>query len=154
MTPAQRGAVWLATVFGAGYFPLAPGTFASALTVLACFALGAFGHGYWLLAAAALLFVPACWAAGVAERVLGGRDPGRVVIDEALGQMITLAAVPAGGWKYGLAGFILFRIFDIAKPFPIRRSERLPGGAGIVVDDVIAGLYGFLLLRLARTLGV
>ena len=157
-----RVAVALSTVFGAGYFPLAPGSFASALTVLACASLGpVVGHvarAPLLLAAAAVLYVPACWAAGVAERVFAQPDPGRVVLDEVVGQMITLAAVPQlprwEGWKYWLAGFILFRFFDIAKPFPARRSERLPGGIGIVTDDVVAGIYGFLVLKLALVLGI
>ncbi len=154
MTAAERAGFWLSTVFGAGYFPLAPGTFASGLTVLACAALGSAGHGFLLLAAAALLYLPACWAAGVGERILAQRDPSRVVVDEVVGQMITLAALPRGGWKYWLAGFILFRFFDIAKPFPARRSEALPGGVGIVTDDVVAGIYGFLVLKLALVLGI
>ncbi len=157
MKVSERGAWALGTIFGAGYFPLAPGTFASALTVLACVALGESARGLWLLVAAALLFLPACWAAGVCERLFGSRDPGRVVVDEVVGQMLTLAALPPvprwEGWKYWLSGFILFRVLDVTKPFPVRRSERLPGGIGIVTDDVVAGVYGFLALRLALLLG-
>jgi len=80
-------------------------------------------------------------------RESGDNDPGFVVIDEVAGQMIALIAVPLD-WKYLLAGFILFRSFDIVKPFPLRRLERLPGGTGIMLDDVGAGLYALVLLQL------
>lgn len=157
MTGRERAGVLLGTFFGAGYFPVAPGTAGSALTVLISVALGPASNGLLLLAAAALLYAPACWAAGVCEQVFAQKDPGRVVIDEVAGQMITLAAVPThltwGGWKYWLAGFILFRVFDIAKPFPIRRLERLPGGIGVVTDDVAAGAYGYAVLKTALFLG-
>jgi len=77
----------------------------------------------------------------------GIKDPGFVVIDEVAGQMIALIAVPVN-WKYMLAGFILFRSFDIVKPFPLRRLEALPGGTGIMMDDVGAGLYALALLHI------
>ena len=80
-------------------------------------------------------------------RESGIKDPGFVVIDEVAGQMIALIAVPAH-WKYMLAGFILFRSFDIVKPFPLRRLEALPGGTGIMMDDVGAGLYALALLQI------
>jgi phosphatidylglycerophosphatase A len=83
----------------------------------------------------------------VVARESGIKDPGFVVIDEVAGQMIALIAVPLH-WKYMLAGFILFRSFDIVKPFPLRRLEALPGGTGIMMDDVGAGLYALALLQL------
>jgi phosphatidylglycerophosphatase A len=151
----NRAALFVATVGGVGYFPIAPGTAGSALAVAGCAALGADGHPWWLLGAAAALYFPACWAAGVAERIAGQRDPGIVVIDEVVGQLVTLAAAPAaGGWKYWLAGFIIFRALDVLKPFPARRLERLPGGWGIVADDVMAGVYGWALLSAARWAGL
>jgi phosphatidylglycerophosphatase A len=82
-----------------------------------------------------------------------------VVIDEVIGQAITLAVIPAsetglGGWKMWLAGLIIFRGFDIVKPYPIRRLEHLPGGYGIITDDVLAGIYGAVILYLAIRLGL
>jgi phosphatidylglycerophosphatase A len=85
----------------------------------------------------------------VVARESGRKDPGFVVIDEVAGQMIALIGVPAN-WKYLLAGFILFRSFDIVKPFPLRRLEKLPRGTGIMMDDVGAGLYALLMLHIWR----
>jgi len=83
----------------------------------------------------------------VVARESGINDPGFVVIDEVAGQMIAMIGVPLG-WKYLLASFILFRGFDIVKPFPLRRLERLPGGTGIMMDDVGAGVYVLVLLQI------
>lgn len=159
-TGVERAGVILGTFFGAGYFPLGSGTLASAVMV-ALFVLlwPAEVSPLWLLAGAAALFAPAVWAAGACERQFGARDPGRVVVDEVLGQMIAFAALPRGqsaasDWKYWLLGFILFRFFDIVKPFPIRRSERLPGGWGVVADDCLAGAYAFAAVWAAVWLGV
>ena len=115
--------------------------------------------GWWLIVLAVVLYAPAVWAAGVCERIYKKTDPGCVVIDEVIGQAITLAVIPAspaglGGWKMWLAGLIIFRGFDIAKPFPIRRLERLPGGYGIITDDVLAGVYGAVILYLALRWGL
>jgi phosphatidylglycerophosphatase A len=82
------------------------------------------------------------WAGTRAEVFFGKIDPPQVVIDEVVGQFLTLAAVPNASWKWLAAGFLLFRVFDIIKPSPARRAERLPGGWGIMTDDVIAGAYG------------
>ncbi len=141
------------TFFGAGYFPLGPGTLTSGIvTGLFLLSWPAGVSPLWLLAAAAALYLPAVWAAGICERHFGRRDPGCVVIDEVIGQMITLAALPARPaaalWKYSVAGFILFRLFDIVKPFPVSRSEKLPAGWGIITDDCWAGAYAFAGLAL------
>ena len=88
-------------------------------------------------------------AATIAERESGRTDPGFVVIDEVIGQWIALLASPAD-WRHGLIALVLFRLFDITKPFPIRRLERLPGGWGIVFDDVAAGLYALVVASLLR----
>jgi phosphatidylglycerophosphatase A len=81
------------------------------------------------------------WAAGLSEKFFGRTDPGHVVIDEVAGQMIAFLLSPHASWKFLLAGFGLFRLFDVTKPFPARGAERLAGGWGIMVDDVIAGAY-------------
>jgi phosphatidylglycerophosphatase A len=86
-------------------------------------------------------------------RVCGREDPGQVVVDEVAGQLLTLVAVPLG-WKSLLAGFILFRCFDIVKPWPVRRLERLPEGTGIVVDDLGAGVYAWVVLHVLLRSGI
>ncbi len=148
---ARTAALALGTFCGAGYFPYGPGTLASALAVVIVrLSWPRSVSSLWLLLLAALLYFPGVWAAGECEKHYGRKDPGLVVIDEVIGQLITLAAlrvsVPLAQWKYVLLGFILFRLFDIAKPFPVGRSERLPRGWGIITDDCIAGLYGFVVL--------
>ena len=92
-------------------------------------------------------------AATLEARGCGRKDPSQVVIDEVAGQLVTLIAAPIG-WKALLAGFILFRAFDIVKPPPIRRLERLPEGTGIVVDDLGAGVYGLIVMQLLLHFGV
>jgi phosphatidylglycerophosphatase A len=138
---------WLvATWFGCGLSPVAPGTAGSLAAIAIAIALHlVFGSAQltWLVLAAILLF-PGIWAAGVVARREGMEDPGLVVVDEVIGQWITLAAAPAFNWKTWLLAFALFRIFDIWKPPPARQLERLPGGWGIVADDVMSGLYGAL----------
>jgi len=135
----------LATALGAGYLPKAPGTWGSAVGLLLWVVLPASG---WVQATAiALVLVAGTWSAGVAERHFGRHDPGQVVIDEVAGMLITMFLNPAG-WVSALLGFLLFRAADIVKPFPARRLEGLPGGFGIMADDVMAGIYANLALRL------
>jgi phosphatidylglycerophosphatase A len=154
----QAGAVkksrfsWLiATFFYIGYMKPGPGTYASAATVLLWWAAAHLIIASWLLLVAlcaavaiTLLGIP---PSTVVARESGREDPGFVVIDEVAGQMISLIGVPLS-WNYLIAGLILFRIFDILKPFPLRRLENLPEGTGIMMDDVGAGLYALLLLQL------
>jgi phosphatidylglycerophosphatase A len=97
---------------------------------------------------AGLLFAIGVWSAGKAEKAFGQVDPSQVVIDEIAGQVITFLATPRITWIGLLAGFILFRAFDILKPSPARQAERLPGGWGIMLDDVVAGFYSLLVLVL------
>jgi len=150
----RRGAaVWIATSGGAGYFPVAPGTAGSAVGVGIVAAIAALPLArIWQQAAIAALAISLCalgvWAAGQAEKHFGKTDPGQVVIDEVVGQMITLLLWPGATWKWLLAGFVLFRFFDVLKPFPARRLEHAPGGWGIMLDDVAAGIYGALALLL------
>ena len=103
-----------------------------------------------LAGAAVAIGIP---AATLVARASGLKDPQFVVIDETAGQLITLVGVPLG-WKTFLAGFILFRAFDITKPPPVRQLERLPEGTGIVVDDVGAGVYGWVVMQLLLHFGV
>jgi len=143
-------AVALATWFGCGFFPIAPGT-AGSLGAFVVIPLWLhFGwHPLWLVALV-LAFLPACiWAAGETARGSGRKDPGLVVIDEVLGQWLTLAGATTLNWKSMLAAFLLFRLFDITKPGPVRKLEALPGGTGIVADDLGAGLIGALVLSAA-----
>ncbi len=147
--------MWIATCGGVGYFPVAPGTAGSAVAVGLAAGLAAIPPVRpWLrilLVAAALgIFLIGTWAAGRAEQFFGKKDPGQVVIDEVAGQLLTLAAIPEAGWPWLLLGFLLFRALDILKPFPARRAERLPGGWGIMADDLIAGAYSAAALLVAR----
>lgn len=93
-----------------------------------------------------VLLGPAIWAATRAEQLLGKEDPGQVVVDEVLGQWVTLLGATVLEWKTWIAALLLFRLFDIWKPWPVRSFERFPGGVGIVTDDVAAGIYGALIL--------
>ena len=135
----------VATLFFSGYAPVAPGTAGSALTAIVYyFFCSSMGAVEWFVVLTAVFFV-GVYTAGEMERKWG-RDPGRVVIDEGMGFLLTVAFLPHGFWT-AVLGFLLFRLLDILKPAPIRRVERLPGGWGIVADDVMAGLYGNAVLR-------
>ena len=135
------------TVLFSGYAPIAPGTAGSAVAAVGYYFLCAsLGRAEWMLVLGAAFFV-AVYTAGALSREWGDGDPGRVVIDELAGYLVTVAFLPHGMWT-AIAGFFVFRFFDIAKPTPIRRLERLPGGWGIVADDIAAGLYGQVLMRL------
>jgi len=144
-------ATLVATAGGLGYVPFARGTFGS-LGALAVAALLAQLHGWGRIefaALAAAMLVPAVWSAHVLAGAMNRKDPSRVVIDEVAGQWIALAGAAAYNWKTWLAAFFLFRLFDIWKPFPVRQAEALPGGCGIVADDVVAGLYAAVVLAVA-----
>jgi len=144
----NRSAALVATWFGCGYFPVAPGTVASVAAAGIAWALGVWS-GWTPAAVGALgviMFFPAVWTAEVTALNMGTKDPGMVVIDEVVGQWITLLGAPVIDWKTCVAGLVVFRILDIWKPFPARRLEQLPGGLGIVTDDVMAGAYGALVL--------
>lgn len=136
----------LATWFGAGLLPIAPGTWAS-LAALPLAALLAWLGGPWLvLIAAGLVFLVGIWAAGPYMAALGVHDPTAVVIDEIAGQWLTLAFAPLDPLAY-LAGFFLFRVFDVLKPWPINVIDREIGGAfGVMADDVLAGVYAAVVL--------
>ena len=135
----------VATVGGVGYAPVAPGTFGSAAGLLM----------WWLLPASptvqgiaiVAIFIAGSWGGNVAERHFGRTDPGQVVIDEVMGMLITLFLNPVG-WIGALSGFLLFRVFDVIKPYPANRLEQLHGGIGVMADDGMAAIYANLVLRL------
>ena len=141
-----RLAVFIATVGYTGYFPVAPGTIGSLAGLLA------YGLVWWSGSMAVevglivLLFAAGVWAGTTAERFFGGIDPGPVVIDEVVGMLITLAFIPVG-ISGALIGFVLFRIFDVWKPYPAGRFERLHGGLGVMADDAMAAVYANITLR-------
>ena len=135
----------VATAFGSGYSPFAPGTAGSAVGLLLFLPLAEVGWPVQLAATAALTVIGAL-AAGRVARLVGLEDPGLVVVDEVAGQWITFLALPFTP-VIALAGFLLFRVMDIVKPWPARDLEHLPGGWGIMADDVAAGIYAHLALR-------
>lgn len=141
----------IATWFYAGYSPVAPGTAGSAAAIAIAVALHHYyGLAPWHFAILALLLAwPAIWASTVTARFYNIKDPGFVVVDEVLGQWIALAGAATLNWKSYLAAFLLFRLFDIWKPAPVRQLEALPDGLGINADDAMAGVYGAIVLRLA-----
>ncbi|MDE3187981.1 MAG: phosphatidylglycerophosphatase A [Acidobacteriota bacterium] len=144
--PTQRWAWTVATFFGAGLGKPGPGTWGSVAAVLLWAAYAWLLHPSALALAAALLasialsLILGIPAATIVARESGRKDPGFVVIDEVAGQWITLLGSHAN-WRHALLALILFRLFDITKPFPVRQAEGLPEGWGIVLDDVLAGLY-------------
>ncbi len=146
LTPAWVFSTW----FGCGYSRFAPGTVGSlgALVVAWPLARAGFNSLYFLILSLALLY-PAIRAAGIVAAETHRKDPQFIVIDEVLGQWLTLAGALRFDWRTFLIAFALFRLFDIWKPPPIRLIEQLPGGAGIVLDDMMAGIYGALVLFVA-----
>jgi phosphatidylglycerophosphatase A len=159
-TPPRHAPLWstlVATFFGIGFLKPAPGTWGSLAAVI-----------LWATATASIPPTARLWATLIAvvgvtvigipaatqiSRAFRVADPQFVVIDEVAGQLVALIGVPLA-WKTFLAGFILFRVFDIWKPFPIRRLEQLPEGAGIVVDDLGAGIYALIVMHLLLHFGL
>lgn len=135
----------VATAFGSGYSPFAPGTAGSAVALLLFWPLARLGWS-WRLAACLGVLALGTWAASRVAAAVGRKDPGLVVVDEVVGQWITLLGLPFTV-PVVLGGFVLFRVMDIVKPWPARALERLPSGWGIMADDVAAGLYAHLALR-------
>jgi phosphatidylglycerophosphatase A len=141
-----RLAVFIATFGYCGYFPFAPGTVGSAAGLLVYLIVWWSQSPAVEVALIVALFLAGTWAGTVAERYFGGIDPGPIVIDEVAGMLITLAFIPVGV-SGALAGFFLFRVFDVLKPFPARRFESLHGGLGVMADDAMAAVYANLSLR-------
>jgi phosphatidylglycerophosphatase A len=143
----ERAVLFVATGFFIGTVPIAPGTFGTLIGLPVCFLLSRLNF----LQSVICILVFILFAVGIAsaaEKILKQKDPGQIVIDEIVGLIITFAGLPFN-LKTVLAGFIIFRVLDILKPFPIRTLEkRIGGGSGVVLDDVLAGVYGNLTLRL------
>jgi phosphatidylglycerophosphatase A len=144
----EKCVILLATGCYAGYIPIASGTFGTLVAIPFCYLLSGLDPVQAILLLG--LFTGfAVWMSGEAEKVFKKKDSGLIVIDEIAGLLVTLFLIP---WsvKSVVIGFFLFRLFDIVKPFPIRRLEtKLPGGWGVVGDDVLAGIYANVVLRLA-----
>ncbi len=143
----------VATVGFIGYSPLAPGTMGSLAAALVFFLFPPYLSAWTFSFGLAILFIVSIWSAqkmveaALRQSKAGKVDPQEVVIDEVMGMAVTLAFLPLSLQTIGI-GFLLFRIFDIIKPFPARRSEQLPGGWGIVMDDMVAGIYANVMLRI------
>ena len=149
LTPLDRVAVAIATIGGVGWAPVAPGTVASALTVVVLW-LVPFSRLALVVFFIAVTLIGA-WAAEQAERTLGRKDPGAIVIDEVAGMTLAVLALPLTVPVLALA-FVLFRVFDIVKLAPARQAQALPGGLGVMVDDLVAGLYALVIVAAARAL--
>jgi len=154
---ARRWAWLVATALGAGHLRPGPGTWGS-LVGLILWAGGArLLPAVWHIPAAlvvtAVVLVVGIRAAGNVARELGVEDPSCVVVDEVAGQILAFTGIPLH-WKSLLAAFILFRVFDVLKPPPLRQLERIPGGAGIMLDDIGAGLYALAGVHLLLYFGV
>ena len=141
-----RTAVVLSSWFFVGLIPVASGTFGTLAAMPLVFVPNIFGPLFGALFI--LIFVAlAFWASDLSQKSLGKKDPSEIVIDEVAGFLVTMFLLPLS-WLSLFLGFILFRIFDIIKPFPIRRLEKIKGGPGIVLDDLLAGVYAHIVLRI------
>lgn len=145
----------IASGFGAGCSPVAPGTAGTLVATLLWTAVALITDDSFIIMSinvgcAAVSSVLGVWSSGIAER-FWGKDSKRIVIDEMAGAWIALLAVPSPhGWGYVVAAFLLFRFFDIAKPLGIRKAECLPGGFGVMADDILAGLYSMAVIFIYR----
>jgi phosphatidylglycerophosphatase A len=139
----RRIGVFIATSAYIGYAPVAPGTCGSVVGLAVFYVVRHYGSMTVEAAAIVALLAVGVWSAAEAERHFGRIDPGPVVIDEMVGMLVTLAFIPVNV-AGAIAGFFIFRVLDIVKPWPARRLEHLHGGFGIVLDDVMAGVYGNL----------
>lgn len=146
MKRSEKLIMFAATGFGAGAIPFAPGTFGSVVGVGCAFLVSGLGPA-WAIGVLVVVTGVAVWISDRAEKILGKTDPGCIVIDEIAGMMVAMLGLPFTFW-HAVAGFAAFRVFDIIKPFPIRKVETLfPGGAGIVADDLLAGVAANLAVR-------
>lgn len=148
--PTDKLALILSSCFGLGLIPVAQGTFATLASLPLAAVIARLGP---VAGACALFFfiLLALWSSARSAGPLQKEDPAEVVIDEAAGLLLTLFLLPATAFNLCL-GFVLFRLFDILKPYPIKRLEKLRGGAGIVLDDLLAGVFGNICLRLVGSI--
>lgn len=143
----MRLGLFIATCGYLGYVPVAPGTFGSAAGLLIYAAVRWSGSPALELAVIALLFAVGVWSSNAAEKHLGGIDPAPIILDEVVGMLITLALIPVN-ITGAIVGFLLFRLFDVIKPWPANRLEALHGGLGVMADDAMAAVYGNVAMRL------
>ncbi len=147
MTFKNKVIIFIATGAGLGKIPFAPGTFGTLAGILFVLLLKIINPGYVTFCVVAIIIF-SIWIADNAERVLKQKDPGCIVIDEMAGYVVTMVGIPLSISTMA-TGFILFRLFDILKPWPVKYFEKkFNGGAGIVLDDLIAGLLGSAVLRI------
>ncbi len=147
-----RSTALLATWFGCGRLPWAPGSWGSLAALPFAWVIADFAGRPVLVASAICLFGIGCWAADREANRVGVQDPGWIVVDEVVGQWLTLAVAPLNLAAY-LAGFLLFRLFDVWKPWPVNWVERrFGGGFGIMADDVVAAIYAAVILQIGRLL--
>lgn len=147
--PRLHPAMLVATLCGVGFAPKAPGTWGTLAALPFAWLVARTGGASALLIAAVLIFAAGWWAAEIVARTLG-KDPQIVVVDEAAGQFLTLAAAPLDPWFWA-AAFALFRLFDIVKPWPVSWADRrIGGGFGIMFDDTLAALYAMIVLLIGR----
>jgi phosphatidylglycerophosphatase A len=155
MSEVRRAVAWmLATWFGCGRIPRAPGTAGALGAIPLYLAASRVGGRTGVAVAACAVTLAGVWAASVVARELGKKDPQVVVVDEVAGLLVTMLPVHEPSWRAVAAGFVLFRVLDITKPWPIRDFEKLPGGWGIVMDDVVAGIVGACLVSALQLWGV
>lgn len=151
MSRVARGAIlFIAQGAYAGRFPVAPGTAGTLVGVLLYLGMKGLAPG-WYLSLCVLIFLAGTWAAGRAEVMLGRTDSPSIVIDEISGYLVAMFMAPTS-WGFIVAGFFLFRAFDIVKPWPLRRLENLHGGLGVMLDDIGAGIYTNIILQIAAVL--
>ena len=148
--PLHHPAVLIATWFGAGLLPAMPGTWGSFAALPCAWVIVHFADPVALAGAAGLLFALGCWAAGRLAAASGHEDPGFIVVDEVAALWLVLALAPLD-WRAYAAAFLLFRVFDITKPWPARAIERrVKGGFGIMLDDITAALYAVVVLLIGQ----
>jgi phosphatidylglycerophosphatase A len=151
--PAWHPAVVVASWFGAGLLPVAPGTWGSLAALPCAWAICSLWGAAGLAVAAAIVFAAGWWAAATVAKKSGVKDPGAIVVDEVAAQLLVLLAAPSRPLAWALA-LLLFRIFDIWKPWPVRWADRhIAGGLGIMLDDILAAVYAALVLSALVAIG-
>ncbi len=140
---------WFSTVFKIGYLPIAPGTWGSLAALLIWYVIIGHISSITLIVLIAIIFALGVYTSSVTEINISKQDPSIIVIDEWVGQWIALLFLPKS-ILWGLAAFLLFRLFDIWKPYPIKKLDKMSGGLGIMLDDVLAGIYALVFISILR----
>jgi len=139
----NKFSIWFSTIFKIGYLPIAPGTWGSLAALLIWYAIVSYISSITLIALIVIIFVFGVYTSSETEGILGKKDPSIIVIDEWVGQWIALMFLPKS-FVWGIVAFAFFRLFDIWKPFPINKLDNIKGGYGIMLDDVLAGVYALI----------